>query len=71
MLLISTVSAMLMAGPRVLQVMGQDFEPLRKSARINEDGIPSTAIYIQSLSGHSVCDRKQPNRGYSPHSERL
>jgi APA family basic amino acid/polyamine antiporter len=48
MLLISTVSAMLMAGPRVLQVMGQDFRPLRKSARINEDGIPSTAIYIQS-----------------------
>lgn len=48
MLLISTVSAMLMAGPRVLQVMGQDFHLLRMSARINKDGIPSTAIYIQS-----------------------
>ena len=48
MLLISTVSAMLMAGPRVLQVIGQDYRALRISARINEDGIPSTAIYIQS-----------------------
>jgi APA family basic amino acid/polyamine antiporter len=48
MLLISTVSAMLMAGPRVLQVMGQDFHALRISARLNKDGIPSTAIYIQS-----------------------
>ena len=48
MLLISTVSAMLMAGPRVLQVMGEDFDALRISARINQDGIPSTAIYIQS-----------------------
>ena len=49
MLLISTVSAMLMAGPRVLQVMGQDFRALRLSARLNDDGIPSTAIYIQSV----------------------
>jgi APA family basic amino acid/polyamine antiporter len=48
MLLISTVSAMLMAGPRVLQVMGQDFHALRITARVNEDGIPNTAIYIQS-----------------------
>ena len=48
MLLISTVSAMLMAGPRVLQVMGQDFRLLRITARVNEDGIPNTAIYIQS-----------------------
>ncbi len=48
MLLISTVSAMMMAGPRVLQVMGQDFHALRISARLNADGIPSTAIYIQS-----------------------
>ncbi|MEM8685469.1 MAG: amino acid permease [Pseudomonadota bacterium] len=48
MLLISTVSAMLMAGPRVLQVMGQDFRALRVAAQVNEDGIPNTAIYIQS-----------------------
>jgi APA family basic amino acid/polyamine antiporter len=48
MLLISTVSAMMMAGPRVLQVMGQDFHRLRIAARVNKDGIPNAAIYIQS-----------------------
>lgn len=48
MLLISTLSAMLMAGPRVLQVMGQDFRGLRITARVNRDGIPNAAIYIQS-----------------------
>jgi APA family basic amino acid/polyamine antiporter len=48
MLLISTVSAMMMAGPRVLQVMGQDFHRLRIAARVNQDGIPNAAIYIQS-----------------------
>ena len=48
MLLISTVSAMMMAGPRVIQVMGQDFTILRRVAHVNDDGIPSTAIYIQS-----------------------
>ncbi len=49
LLLISTVSAMLMAGPRVLQVMGEDFRALKLSARVNEDGIPSVAIYVQSI----------------------
>ena len=49
MLLISTVSAMMMAGPRVLQVMGEDFKVLRRIARVNDDGIPDTAIYIQSF----------------------
>ena len=48
MLLISTVSAMTVAGPRVLQVIGEDFSALRWLARTNEDGIPSTAIYLQS-----------------------
>jgi APA family basic amino acid/polyamine antiporter len=28
--------------------MGQDFRMLRFTARVNEDGIPNTAIYIQS-----------------------
>ena len=49
LLLVSTVSAMLMAGPRVLQVMGQDFRPLRYVANVNSDGIPSIAIGVQSL----------------------
>ncbi len=48
MLLVSTVSAMLMAGPRVMQVVGEDFSALRPLARVNRDGIPSTAIYIQA-----------------------
>ncbi|MCH8099700.1 MAG: amino acid permease [Proteobacteria bacterium] len=48
MLLVSTVSAMTIAGPRVLQVVGEDFHGLRFLARTNADGIPSRAIYIQS-----------------------
>ena len=48
LLLVSTVSAMTIAGPRVLQVIGEDFRGLGWLARTNEDGIPSTAIYVQS-----------------------
>ncbi len=47
-LLISTVSAMTLAGPRVLQVVGEDFPALRFFARTNRDGIPSVAIYTQT-----------------------
>ena len=47
-LLISTVSAMTIAGPRVLQVIGEDFRALRFLSRKNEDGIPGNAIYVQS-----------------------
>ncbi|MBT8089107.1 MAG: amino acid permease [Gammaproteobacteria bacterium] len=47
-LLISTVSAMTIAGPRVLQVIGEDFSALRFLSYKNEDGIPSRAIYVQS-----------------------
>lgn len=47
-LLISTVSAMMIAGPRVLQVMGEDFHALRLPARTNKDGVPSIAVYIQA-----------------------
>ena len=49
MLLVSTVSAMTLAGPRVLQVIGEDFNALRMLARKNADGIPSNAIYVQSI----------------------
>ena len=48
LLLVSTVSAMTLAGPRVLQVIGEDFHALRFLSRTNADGIPSTAIYLQS-----------------------
>jgi APA family basic amino acid/polyamine antiporter len=47
-LLISTVSAMTLAGPRVLQVIGEDFDALGFLAKKNLDGIPRTAIYVQS-----------------------
>ena len=47
-LLVSTVSAMTLAGPRVLQVIGEDFHALRFFARTNRDGIPARAIYAQT-----------------------
>jgi APA family basic amino acid/polyamine antiporter len=48
-LLVSTVSAMIMAGPRVLQVIGEDFRTFAALARINKHGVPTTAIVLQSL----------------------
>lgn len=48
LLLVSTVSAMTIAGPRVLQVIGEDYALFRRLARKNEDGIPAVAIYVQS-----------------------
>ena len=48
LLLISTVSAMTMAGPRVIQVIGEDFPALSFFGRKNRHGIPALAIYIQS-----------------------
>lgn len=47
-LLISTVSAMTIAGPRVLLVIGEDFPSMRRLARTNSDGVPATAILFQS-----------------------
>ncbi len=48
LLLISTVSAMTLAGPRVLQVIGEDFKVFRKLSKTNADGIPYRAIIFQS-----------------------
>ena len=47
-LLISTVSAMTIAGPRVLQMVGEDYALFRKLAVVNTDGIPTLAIYFQA-----------------------
>lgn len=47
LLLISTVSAMIMAGPRVLQVMGEDFRLFHWLSKRRADGVPRTAIYLQ------------------------
>lgn len=49
MLLISTVSAMTLAGPRVLQVIGEDFAAVRLLSRTNKDGLPYAAIAAQSF----------------------
>lgn len=48
LLLISTVSAMTLAGPRVLQVIGEDFRALRFLSKKNRDGLPAVAIILQS-----------------------
>jgi len=48
LLLVSTVSAMIIAGPRVLQVIGEDFKALGFLAKRNDDNIPTRAIYFQS-----------------------
>jgi len=38
---------MLKAGPRVLQVMGEDFRLFRRLAMRNASGVPRTAVYTQ------------------------
>lgn len=48
MLLISTVSAMILAAPRVLHVIGEDFVLFKALAVPNRDGIPVRAIVLQS-----------------------
>ena len=48
LLLISTVSAMTLAGPRVLQVIGQDYRAFRILARENRHGVPFVAVLFQS-----------------------
>ncbi len=48
LLLISTVSAMTIAGPRVIQVIGEDFEALKILGKTNKHGVPAIAIYVQS-----------------------
>lgn len=47
-LLISTISAMVLAGPRALQGIGEDFHAMRFLGRVNAGGVPRNAIYFQS-----------------------
>jgi basic amino acid/polyamine antiporter, APA family len=47
LLLVSTVSAMIVAAPRVLQVMGEDFPVFRLLSRLNKHNIPTNAVYFQ------------------------
>lgn len=47
-LLISTISSMVFAGPRVTMVIGEDLSALKFFARKNKKGIPVIAIALQS-----------------------
>jgi len=49
LLLISTVSAMVLSGPRVLHVIGEDYAIFKKLGKLNRHGVPATAIYMQSV----------------------
>ena len=49
LLLISSVSAMTLAGPRALQAIGEDFQSLKILSRTNKAGVPHIAIYLQSF----------------------
>lgn len=48
-LLVSTVSAMVLAGPRVLHAIGSDFRALRFLAVSNGHGVPVAAIGFQTV----------------------
>jgi APA family basic amino acid/polyamine antiporter len=49
LLLVSTVSAMIIAGPRVSKTMGEDLVALKFLAKTSSKGIPVRAILLQSL----------------------
>ncbi|MEL6301644.1 MAG: amino acid permease [Pseudomonadota bacterium] len=49
LLLISTVSAMIIAGPRVYQAIGQDHSLFAVFASTNRFGVPAFAIYFQGV----------------------
>lgn len=47
--LISTISAMTLAGPRIIGVMGEDFSIFKKLAAKNKFEVPAYAIIVQAL----------------------
>ncbi|HRG57506.1 MAG TPA: amino acid permease [Bacteroidia bacterium] len=49
LLLISTISAMIIAGPRVTQSMGKDHSIFRLFSKINNNGVPAIAIITQGV----------------------
>lgn len=46
--LLSTISSLIFAGPRIAQVMGEDLHGLRFLAKKNNRGLPMNAILLQS-----------------------
>jgi basic amino acid/polyamine antiporter, APA family len=49
LLLVSTISAMIFAGPRVVSVLGEDYKFFKFFSNKNKNGIPVYAIIFQSL----------------------
>lgn len=49
MLLISTISSMIIAGPRVVHRIGEDFSIFKIVSHQNQHGIPVVAIWFQSI----------------------
>ncbi len=49
LLLVSTISSMIIAGPRVLHRMAEDFSVFKIVSKTNSHGIPVTAIWFQSV----------------------
>ncbi len=49
LLLISSISSMIFAGPRVIQVIGEDYKHLSFMRRKTKNGVPVLAICIQSF----------------------
>jgi APA family basic amino acid/polyamine antiporter len=49
LLLISTISAMILAGPRVMSSMGKDIKQLRWFAISNKNNVPYVAVIFQSV----------------------
>ncbi|MEE4661928.1 MAG: amino acid permease [Halieaceae bacterium] len=47
LLLVSTVSAMILAGPRVLHRIGEDIPAFRALGTLNQHGIPQRAVLLQ------------------------
>lgn len=48
LLLISTISSMVFAGPRVIQVIGEDYPALGFMSKKRENGVPLIAIIVQT-----------------------
>jgi APA family basic amino acid/polyamine antiporter len=47
-LLVSSISAMIMAGPRIIKSMGEDLEILNFLSRTNKNNVPYVAVIVQS-----------------------
>ncbi len=48
-LLVSAISAMVMAGPRVMEKMGKDVQLLNFLSITNKNGVPYISIFVQSI----------------------